>query len=153
MSGREDKKENDLFYLCSLIEFIARKTRNNPKRIVEKLGKKWLERIYDLADVYHSDLIEDVSDDLILSCKIEPGHFDNVSSCMYSVPSCWDIGKVYKRLILSIAAQDHIDVLSALSQFFSSEMVDAIENYNSDIYYQNNSTLMNMYLEGVQASI
>lgn len=26
--GRESKKDNDLFYTCSLIEYIARKTKN-----------------------------------------------------------------------------------------------------------------------------
>lgn len=28
MTGREDSKENDLFFTCSLIEYIARKTKN-----------------------------------------------------------------------------------------------------------------------------
>lgn len=27
MTGREDGKENDLFFTCSLIEYIARKTK------------------------------------------------------------------------------------------------------------------------------
>ena len=26
--GREDKKDNDLFYTCSLIDYISRKTKN-----------------------------------------------------------------------------------------------------------------------------
>ena len=26
--GRESKKDNDLFYTCSLIDYIARKTKN-----------------------------------------------------------------------------------------------------------------------------
>lgn len=28
---REPQKENDLFYVCSLIEYIARKTKNTKK--------------------------------------------------------------------------------------------------------------------------
>ena len=31
--------DNDLFYLCSLIEYIARKTYNTKKYIVNKIGK------------------------------------------------------------------------------------------------------------------
>lgn len=27
--GREDKKDNDLFYLCGLIDYMARKTKMN----------------------------------------------------------------------------------------------------------------------------
>ena len=38
MTGREDKKTNDLFYTCSLIDYMARKTRNKRKDIVNALG-------------------------------------------------------------------------------------------------------------------
>ncbi len=36
----EPQKENDLFFTCSLIEYIARKTTNTKKIIVEKMGKE-----------------------------------------------------------------------------------------------------------------
>lgn len=97
--GREYSKDNDLFFTCSLIDYIARKTRNTRADVVNALGKKRLEKIYDLADVYHSDNIERVSDDFIREADIESGNFDNVKDCSYSIPSHWDIGKVYKRLI------------------------------------------------------
>ena len=63
--GRENPKDNDLFFTCSLIDYIARKTKNKRVYVVEKLGKKRLEKIYDLADIYHSDNIERVSDEFI----------------------------------------------------------------------------------------
>ena len=59
-AGREPKKDNDLFYTCSLIDYIARKTKNERSVVVNALGKELLEKIYDLADVYHCDNIEDV---------------------------------------------------------------------------------------------
>jgi len=34
----EEKHENDLFYLCSLIEYIGRITNNTKKDIVLKIG-------------------------------------------------------------------------------------------------------------------
>lgn len=37
---REDYSDNNLFFVCSLIEYIARKTRNTKKYIIEKLRKK-----------------------------------------------------------------------------------------------------------------
>ena len=58
----ETQKENDLFFTCSLIEYIARKTKNTKKYIVEKLGEKNIRKIYDLAEVYHSENIEKISD-------------------------------------------------------------------------------------------
>lgn len=147
MVGREDKKTNDLFFTCSLIEYIARKTKNHPRLISEKLGRKNLEKIYDLADVYHSDNIDDVSDSFITECNINNGNFDNVTTAMYSVPSHWDLGKVYKRLILKVANSENIDIISALQKVFASEITDKIENYNSDMYYQSVDTIYDFYLD------
>ena len=61
--GRESQKDNDLFFTCSLIDYIARKTKNERSVVVNALGKKRIEKIYDLADVYHNDNIDRVSDD------------------------------------------------------------------------------------------
>ena len=49
--GRESKKDNDLFYTCSLIDYIARKTKNTRADVVNKLGKQRIDKIYDLADI------------------------------------------------------------------------------------------------------
>lgn len=65
MTGREPQKENDLFFTCSLIEYIARKTKNKNSDVVNFLGKDNIAKIYDLADIYHSDNIDRVSDDFI----------------------------------------------------------------------------------------
>ena len=53
--GRESQKDNDLFYTCSLIDYIARKTKNKRVAVVDALGKECIAKIYDLADIYHSD--------------------------------------------------------------------------------------------------
>lgn len=76
--GRESTKDNDLFFTCSLIEYIARKTKNRRKDVVSALDKKNISKIYDLADVYHSDNINRVSDDFINAAEIQEGTFDNV---------------------------------------------------------------------------
>lgn len=73
MTGRENPKENDLFFTCSLIEYIARKTKNKRSDIVNALGRASIEKIYDLADIYHSDNIERVSEDFIKSAEIKNG--------------------------------------------------------------------------------
>ena len=106
--GREDKKDNDLFYTCSLIDYISRKTKNIRADVVNQLGRKRLEKIYDLADVYHCDNIDQVSEDFIAEAHIPTGRFDNVKECKYSIPSHWDIGKVYKRLIKQVSASEKI---------------------------------------------
>ena len=146
MIGREDKKSNDLFFTCSLIDYIARKTKNKRSAVVDALGRPLIEKIYDLADVYHSDNIDRVSDDFIAAAGILTGSFDNVAAARYAVPSHWDIGKVYKRLILGIAKETGMDILDALFVAYHSFVSDKIENFNSSFYYDAPQNILNAYL-------
>ena len=66
----EEKKENDLFFTCGLINYIARKSQNRRIYVINKLGRERIEKIYDLADVYHSDNIEQVTEDFIAEAAI-----------------------------------------------------------------------------------
>ena len=72
------QKQNDLFYTCSLIDYIAKKTKNVRADIVNQLGKERIVKIYELADVYHCDNIERVAEDFIAEANIKAGTFDNV---------------------------------------------------------------------------
>lgn len=123
--------------LWKIIDYIARKTRNTRADVVNAFGKKRLEKIYDLADVYHSDNIERVSDDFIREADIESGNFDNVKDCSYSIPSHWDIGKVYKRLIKEVAKKSGIETIDALIEVYNSFISPKIDDYNSSMYYEN----------------
>lgn len=145
--GREPKKDNDLFYTCSLIDYISRKTKNVRSYVVNKLGKERLEKIYDLADVYHCDNIERVCDDFIDEANIEQGNFDNVADCGYSIPTYWDIGKVYKRLIKRVAEYEKIDIISALEKVYNSFISPKIDDYNSSVYYENPEYIFECYKE------
>ena len=141
----EPQKENDLFFVCSLIEYIARKTNNTKKYIVEKLGKEKIQKIYDLAEVYHSENIEKVSDELIQEAKIENGIYDIISKCEYSVPTHWDIGKVYKRLIFMLSNNDEKKYIDTAIEVLSSWIIEKIDNYNSSMYYENPSYIYECY--------
>lgn len=145
--GRESKKDNDLFFTCSLIDYIGRKTKNTRKDIVNALGKQRVEKIYDLADVYHSDNIDRVSQDFIEEAGIREGNFDNVGDCGYAVPTHWDIGKVYKRLIKMTAEDENISIVDALFKVYNSFISPKIDDYNSSVYYENPSYIFECYKE------
>ena len=145
--GRESQKDNDLFFTCSLIEYIARKTKNARSEIVNKLGKNRITKIYDLADVYHCDNIDRVSDDFIVDAGIVPGKFDNVADCGYAIPSYWDIGKVYKRLIKMVAEDEKIEIVDALIEVYTSFISPKIDDYNSSVYYENPAYIFECYKE------
>ncbi len=148
MTGREDRRENDLFFTCSLIEYIARRTKNKRSVVVNSLGKNLIEKIYDLADVYHSDNIDSVSDEFIEKAGISEGNFDNVSAARFAVPSHWDIGKVYKRLVLGIAREKNLSIADAVIEAYHSFVSDKIDDYNSSFYYEAPQNILNAYLLG-----
>ena len=143
--GRESRKDNDLIFTCSMIDYIARKTNNTRADIVNALGRKRIEKIYDLADVYHSDNIERVSQDFIEEAEIQPGSFDNVGECGYAIPTYWDIGKVYKRLIKMVAKDEKISIIDALFKVYNSFISPKIDDYNSSVYYENPSYIFECY--------
>lgn len=145
--GRENTKDNDLFYTCSLIDYIARKTKNVRAYIVNQLGKERIKKIYDLADVYHCDNIERVAEDFITESNIKNGKFDNVGACQYIIPSYWDIGKVYKRLIKMVAERENISVIDALVKVYNSFISEKIDDYNSSVYYENPEYIFECYKE------
>lgn len=149
MTGREFKESNDLFFVCSLIEHIARLTNNHRSVVVNAIGRDRLQHIYDLADVYHSENIEKVSDELLSTYHIGTGVFDNVADCRYIVPTIWDIGKVYKRLIMDVAKHHGTnDYIGVLIEVYNSWISRKIEDCNSSMYYENSDYLFQSYLMG-----
>ena len=145
--GRESQEDNNLFFTCSLIEYIARKTKNIRSEVVNKLGKDRINKIYELADVYHCDNIDAVSEDFINEANIVPGKFDNIAICGYVVPSHWDIGKVYKRLIKMVAKEEKIEIVDALIEVYNSFISFKIDDYNSSVYYENPNYIFECYKE------
>lgn len=149
MSGRESKENNDIFFVCSLIENIARKTKNHRNVVVNALGREKLEHVFNLADIYHSENIEKVSDELINAFKIANGQFDNVSETDFSIPTIWDIGKVYKRLIININENRNThDPIGVLIEVYNSWICRKIENFNSSMYFENPDYIYQSYLVG-----
>ena len=117
-------ERNDFFYVCSLIEYIARQTKNRRRVIVEALGKEGIEKqLYD-AEVNHCLSFEQVSDEVIERYKIPEGDFDTITECRYEVPSFMDIGKLYSILIEDCAEPER--EVDALIKIFSSFISDKI---------------------------
>lgn len=139
--------DNHLFFTCSLIDYIGRKTKNVRADVVNALGKDNIQKIYDLADIYHSDNIERVCQDFVESARISQGNFDNVGACKYTIPTYWDIGKVYKRLVKMAAAEEGIGIVDALIKVYNSFISAKIDDYNSSVYYENPSYIFECYKE------
>lgn len=131
--------------MCSLIEYIGRKTKNPRYVIVDALGEKYLNHILKHADIFHCEQIEEVADRFIEACNIEIGNFDNVATCEYDVPNYWDIGAVYARLIEDLKADD---LIQKIGEVYHSWIARYIDNYNIAVYYMTPQYLQLSYEEG-----
>ncbi len=139
-------KENDLFYVCSLIEYIGRERKLRRADVVSALGEDSIRRIYRYADTFHCEQIAKVADDFITLRSIPSGDFDNVAKCRYAVPGYWDIGAVYARLIEDVS--DGADPVSKLMEVYASWMSDALSRFNSDLFYQSRGYIAECYRTG-----
>jgi len=73
-------------------------------------------------------------DELIEEAQILPGEYDNISRCRFLVPTYWDIGEVYARLIQDVCGEK--DKIETLMEVYASWLSDDIQNFNSDLYFQ-----------------
>ena len=137
--------DNNLFYTCSLIEHIGRESKNRRIAVVEALGIENTTRIYNYSDIFHCEPIEAVSEQWRERCGIQSGTYDNISVCRYRLPTFWDIGKVYCRLIQSLGG----DVISTLYEVYSSWLAPKIDDYNVAVYYMSPEYLYASYKAGV----
>ena len=141
-----EKERNDYFYVCALIEYIARETKNHRGDIVNQIGEDGIKKLLYDAEVDHCLSFEQVSDEVVDYYKIKQGDFDTISVCKYSIPSFLDIGKLYSIMIEDGAKPG--DEVSELMKIFSSFISDEISNFNTDLYYQNPNYLEWSYREG-----
>ena len=142
------KNNSDLFYTCSLIEYIGRKQKQKRETVVKLLGRETIRRIYRYADVFHCEPIAKTADDFIHICNIPVGAYDNLEKAKYEIPDYLTIGEVYERLIEDVSEDSTEAIVDTIMAVYSSWISDAISNYNTDFYYQSREYICQCYTEG-----
>lgn len=139
--------DNDLLFTCSLIEYIARTTKNERKFIVNEISKDGMKRIYQDAEVMHCENIESVADEFIKDYNIPSGNFDNLEESKKAnirIPSFWDIGRVYMDLILRLEG----DTIDTLIEVYNSYIATCIDDYIIGFYYCTPECIYESYKAG-----
>ena len=93
---------DDLYFVCYMIERVARKIQQRNRYVVAKLGRKGLLHELSIAETNHCLNPEQVEDEWITTYGMAPGNFDITkvdSRFTDKVPSPTQMGKVYARLI------------------------------------------------------
>ena len=140
-----EKETDDLFYFCTLIEFISRKTKNTRRDTIAYFSEDEIKFQLDNAQINHCLSLEQVCDELIEKLSIQIGNSDSVAECKYTVPTETSIGRVYQRLILAVEGDS---ITKTIKEVFSSFISEEISNFNSNVYYSNPDYLLWSYREG-----
>lgn len=140
------KRKDDIYFVCVMIEYIARKTKNKRKDIIKSFSKKDIEHQLNYADINHCLSYEQIANEWIEQYQIKNGNFDNIALCQYTVPSVNAIGRVYQQLVLDTTEEN--EEAQAIIDVFSSFISDEISNLNSNVYYSNPDYLKHSYKEG-----
>ena len=117
--------KDDLFYVCTLIEYVSRKTHNKSKDVVVRMSDKALAHQLKAAGINHCLSFEQVADEWIEDYGIPNGNYDNISKCRYEVPTVTAIGRVYQTLISEVASL-YQDIVEAIKMVYSSFISDEI---------------------------
>lgn len=142
--------DNDLFFLCYMIERVARKLKQRNKYIVNSIDKKEWRRLISLANVLHCENPLKIEDEWIEEYHLEKGEFDITdvdSELVDEIPWETQIGRVYTRLILATLQPDE-DYVDGMIRVYNDEICEIIDNYNSSAYYEPSYVITRAYNHG-----
>ncbi|MBQ0156294.1 MAG: hypothetical protein KBT22_06950 [Bacteroidales bacterium] len=146
----EDITFNDLYFVCYMIERVARNIKQRNRYVVEHIGSDGLARQLSIAETNHCLNPEQVVSDWKNEYNLDNGDVDITkidSEFTDKFPSETQMGKVYARLIDSVSKQGQ-DLVQTIQNVYASPICDAIDNYNSSAYYEPSYIQTRAYYDG-----
>lgn len=146
----EEVTENDLYFVCYMIERTARKLHQHNSYVAEQLGLHGLRHQLSVANVNHSANPLQVEQDWIDEYDLHSGDFDVTDvdrTLAEEIPSPTQIGKVYMRLILETLLPEE-DYAEAILRVYSDDICQTIDNYNCSAYYEPSYIIARAYHDG-----
>lgn len=146
----EEVSANDLYFVCYMVERIARQLKQPNKYVVNTIGEKALQEKLSLANVLHSENPEAVVADWIETYHLQPGTHDvSLVDSRYTdhIPTALQIGKVYSRLIIS-TLQENENYAEGMIRIYNHPICEVIDDYNSSAYYEPSYVLTRSYWAG-----
>lgn len=142
--------ENDLYFICYMIERVARNLRQRNVYVVNSIPQDEWRRLISLANVLHCENPLKIVDEWIEEYQLEKGTFDISDvdkELVESIPSPTQMGKVYMRLIIDTLMQGE-DYIDALIRVYNDEICLKIDDYNCSAYYEPSYVIARAYLNG-----
>ena len=146
----EEIKKNDVYFICYMIERVARKLHQRNKYVVNKIGKGQLEHLISVANVLHAENPLAVEDDWIEEYNLTEGKIDVTAvdpELVTIIPSATQMGKVYQRLVYDTMQPGESEV-EGIIRVYNDEICDVIDNYNCSAYYEPSYVIARAYQNG-----
>jgi hypothetical protein len=146
----EEIEINDLYFICYMIERVARSIHQRNKYVVNTIGKEHLYHLISCANVLHCENPLKVEQDWIEEYQLVQSDFDitNVDPELVSnIPSPLEIGDVYQRLITDTLAQNE-DYVEGIIRVYNAPICEVIDNYNCSAYYEPSYVIARAYQDG-----
>lgn len=140
---------NDLYFVCYMIERVARRLHRHNRYVVEHLGRDGLEHQLSIAQTNHCLNPEQVESDWIDEYHLAEGDFDVTkvdSAFTDKVPSPTQMGKVYARLVQSLDSTDNL--VATIQTVYESPVCNVIDDYNTGAYYEPSYVQTRAFLNG-----
>ncbi|MBQ3678696.1 MAG: hypothetical protein II929_04185 [Succinivibrio sp.] len=146
----EDIEEDDLFFICYMIERVARHLHQRNRYVVNAIGKEELTHLISVANVLHSENPLKVQSDWIEQYNLQSGDFDitNVDRELADrIPTELEMGSVYKRLILDTMDTKE-DFVDGIIRVYNNALCEVIDNYNCSAFYEPSYVIARAYQNG-----
>lgn len=146
----ETVTQNDLYFLCYMIERVARKLHQRNCYVVNKISKQeWL-RLISLANVLHCENPLKIEDEWIDEYQLETGNFDISmvnTDLVEQIPTETQMGKVYMRLVIDTLQPDE-NYVDGMIRVYNDEICEKLDDYNCGAYYEPSYVIARAYNEG-----
>lgn len=146
----EEIKKNDVYFICYMIERVARRLHQRNNYVVNHIGKANLEYLISVANVLHAENPKTVEDDWIEEYKLSRGDIDLADvdpELVTKIPEAIQMGKVYQRLIFDTLQPEELEV-EAIIRVYNDAICDVIDNYNCSAYYEPSYVIARAYQNG-----
>ncbi len=146
----EEIDRDDLYFICYMVERVARKLHQRNQYVVNTIGKDALYHLLSVAGALHCENPLQVEMDWIDNYHLEKGNVDVTKvdeTLAKTVPSAAQMGKVYVRLIENTAGRKE-DYVDGILRVYNNPICETIDNYSNSAYYEPSYVIAKAYLEG-----
>jgi len=142
--------ENDVFFVCSMVERVARKLHCRNREVVNAMGSDGLYHELSCAAASHCENPEKIAAQWIADYSLRPGSFDvlKVNPLLVAAPPTpTQMGGVYQRLVRD-TRKDGESEQHGILRVYNDPLCERVDNYNASAYYEPSYYLAQAFEKG-----